>query len=86
MTTQQQPPQTEQPRELGERMSRVEGVLEQVDKRLDGVERSVDRLSERMDALQRELNARIDRLTLAVLGGAVVLAAAIIGGFAAFQG
>ena len=82
MTTQQQPPQTEQPRELGERMSRVEGVLEQVDKRLDGVERSVDRLSERMDAV----NARIDRLTLAVLGGAVVLAAAIIGGFAAFQG
>ncbi|MCY4623514.1 MAG: hypothetical protein OXC99_00680 [Chloroflexi bacterium] len=75
MTTQQQPPQTEQAQELALRVGRLEGLLEMV----------IEQQRVHTAAIAA-VNARIDRLTLAVLGGAVVLAAAIIGGFAAFQG
>ncbi|MCY4623515.1 MAG: hypothetical protein OXC99_00685 [Chloroflexi bacterium] len=82
MTTQQDQPQTEQPQELALRVGRLEGLMEAVIEQQRGLSDRMDRLEARID----RLSERIDRMTLAVMGGAVVLAAAIIGGFAAFQG
>ena len=72
MTTQQEQPQpqpqAEQPQELALRVGRLEGLMEMVIEQQRA-------LSQRMDRLE----SRMHQLTLAVLGGAIVLAAAVVG-------
>ena len=68
MTTQQEQPQpqTEPPRELGERVAHIEGTLVQVDKRLDNLERTLvgfrSEMTARLDTYQQETNARFARM------------------------
>ena len=55
-----------------ERLSRVEGAYEQVDRRLDDMNRSID-------ALRNEMNSRINNVYLLIFGSWVTIMVAIIG-------
>ncbi len=58
--------------EQHERISRLEGAYEQVDKRLDDMNLSIDRL-------RTETNSRINNLYIMIAGSWITLMAAIIG-------
>lgn len=74
MTTQQQSqqPQAEPHPGLTERVAKVEGTLEQMDKRLDGVEK-------RLDGLEKRLSSIDYKLTMLIFGSWITLLAAILG-------
>ncbi len=44
-------------RELSERQVRLEGVIEQLDRRLDAIERRFDAIERRLDAVERRMTA-----------------------------
>jgi tetrahydromethanopterin S-methyltransferase subunit G len=55
-----------------ERISRLEGAYEQVDRRLDDMSRAID-------SLRDEMNRRINNLYLLIFGSWVTIMVAIIG-------
>ena len=55
-----------------ERINRLEGAYEQVDRRLDDMNRSID-------ALRNEMNSRINNVYLLIFGSWVTIMVAIIG-------
>ena len=71
MTTQQEP-QTEQPQDITLRVGKLEGLMEMV----------IEQQRTHTAAINA-LNARMDRRTLAVLGGALLISGSIIGGLIA---
>lgn len=58
--------------EQHERISRLEGAYEQVDKRLDDMNLSID-------SLRTEMNSRINNLYILIAGSWITLMGAIIG-------
>lgn len=50
-------------REVSERQARLEGVIEQLDRRLDSIERRFDSVERRFDAIERRLDAMERRMT-----------------------
>ena len=58
--------------EQHERISRLEGAYEQVDKRLDDMNLSID-------SLRTEINSRINNLYILIAGSWITLMGAIIG-------
>ncbi len=69
-----------------ERMSRLEGAYEQVDRRLDAIDRRLDGIDKRFDVVDRrfgEVQAAMDRrfnsLTVLIGGGWITVMGAIIG-------
>ena len=65
--------------EQQERVSRLEGAYEQVDKRLDDMNLSIDRLWTEINSLRNEMNSRINNLYILIAGSWITLMAAIIG-------
>ncbi len=62
-----------------ERISRLEGAYEQVDRRLDDMNRSLDSLRNDVVALRSEMNSRINTLYVLLFGSWVTIMVAIIG-------
>ena len=62
-----------------ERISRLEGAYEQVDRRLDDMNRSLDSLRDDVVALRSEMNSRINTLYVLLFGSWVTIMVAIIG-------
>ncbi len=62
-----------------ERVSRLEGAYEQVDRRLDDVNRSIQSVRDEMGSLRGEMNNRINNLYVLLGGTWVATMAAIIG-------
>ena len=65
--------------EQHERISRLEGAYEQVDKLLDDVNLSMDRLWDEINNLRTEMNSRINNLYILIAGSWITLMGAIIG-------
>jgi chromosome segregation ATPase len=65
--------------EQQERISRLEGAYEQVDKRLDDMNLSIDRLWTEINSLRNEMNSRFNNLYILIAGSWITLMAAIIG-------
>ncbi len=65
--------------EQQERISRLEGAYEQVDKRLDDMNLSIDRLWDEINNLRTEMNSRINNLYILIAGSWITLMGAIIG-------
>ncbi len=65
--------------EQQERISRLEGAYEQVDKRLDDMSLSIDRLWTEINSLRNEMNSRFNNLYILIAGSWITLMAAIIG-------
>lgn len=65
--------------EQRERISRLEGTYEQVDKRLDDMNLSIDRLWDEINNLRTEMNSRINNLYILISGSWITLMGAIIG-------
>ena len=61
-----------------ERISRLEGSYEQVDKRLGDLTASFDRLSNDLNALRADMNAKFNTLIIVMATGGVAVAGAII--------
>ena len=62
-----------------ERLSRLEGAYEQVDRRLDDMNRLIDSLRGDMNNRFNEVNSRINNLYVLFFGGWVTIMVAIIG-------
>jgi tetrahydromethanopterin S-methyltransferase subunit G len=62
-----------------ERVSRLEGAYEQVDRRLDDMNRSIQSVRDEMGSLRGEMNNRINNLYVLLGGTWVATMAAIIG-------
>ena len=73
-----------------QRMSRLEGAYEQVDKRLDDLNQSIGGLRSEMDSLRSEMrgemgglrsemNSRLNTLTIVMFGTWVTVIGAVIG-------
>ena len=62
-----------------ERISRLEGAYEQVDRRLDDMNQAIVALRDDMNALRNEVNSRINILYVLLCGSWVTTMAAIIG-------
>ena len=68
---------------LEQRVSRLEGAYEQVDRRLEELDRSVSSLrtetSRGLDSLRAEMNSRFNNLCILLFGSSVTIMVAIIG-------
>ena len=62
-----------------ERLSRLEGAYEQVDRRLDDMSRAIDSLRNDIGAFRNEVNSRINNLYILFFGGWVTIMVAIVG-------
>ena len=62
-----------------ERISRLEGAYEQVDRRLDDMNRALDALRDDVVALRSEMNSRFNNIYILVGGSWVTVMVAIIG-------
>ena len=62
-----------------ERISRLEGAYEQVDRRLDDMNQALNSLRNDTSAFRNEVNSRINNLYILFFGGWVTIMAAIIG-------
>ena len=62
-----------------ERLSRLEGAYEQVDRRLDDMNRALDSLRLDMSSFRNEMNSRVNNLYVLFFGGWVTIMVAIIG-------
>ena len=62
-----------------ERISRLEGAYEQVDRRLDDMSRALDSLREEIGTLRNEMNSRINNIYVLIFGSWVTIMVAIIG-------
>ncbi len=69
-----------------QRVSRLEGAYEQVDRRLDSLDRRMDSLDRRMDSLDRnlselraEMNSRFNNIYVLIGASWVTLVGAMIG-------
>ena len=54
--------------ETEQRVSRLEGAYEQVDRRLDGMERSIDGLRAETGGFRAEVNSRFNTLYIIIAG------------------
>ena len=61
-----------------ERISRLEGSYEQVDRRLGDLTASVDRLAGDLKALRAEVNAKFNTMIIVYATGTVAVAGAIV--------
>ena len=66
-----------------ERVSRLEGAYEQVDRRLGGIEDRLIEMNQNTNARFDEMNNRINTLIAVVIGSAATLAVGIAAGFIA---
>ena len=62
-----------------ERISRLEGAYEQVDRRLDDMNQALNSLRNDTSAFRNEVNRRINNLYILFFSGWVTIMAAIIG-------
>ena len=65
--------------EKQERISRLEGAYEQVDRRLDDMNLSIERVWAEVNSLRNEMNSRINNLYILIAGSWITLMGAIIG-------
>ena len=68
---------------IEERVSRLEGAYEQVDRRLGGIEDRLIETNQNTNARFDEMNSRINTLITVVIGSAATLAVGIAAGFIA---
>ena len=68
---------------IEERVSRLEGAYEQVDRRLGGIEDRLIEMNQNTNARFDEMNSRINTLITVVVGSAATLAVGIAAGFIA---
>ena len=68
---------------IEERVSRLEGAYEQVDRRLGGIEDRLIEMNQNTNARFDEMNNRINTLITVVIGSAATLAVGIAAGFIA---
>ena len=61
-----------------ERISRLEGSSEQVDKRLGDLTASIDRLDSAINALRADMNSKFNTLIIVIGTGGVAVAGAIV--------
>ena len=66
-------------RALEQRVSRLEGAYEQVDRRLDELSRSIESLRTEMNGLRAEMNNRFNNVYVLIGGSWVTIMVAIIG-------
>ena len=64
---------------LEQRVSRLEGAYEQVDRRLDELSRSIESLRTEMNGLRAEMNSRFNNVYVLIGGSWVTIMVAIIG-------
>ena len=64
---------------LEQRVSRLEGAYEQVDRRLDELSRSIESLRTEMNGLRAEMNNRFNNVYVLIGGSWVTIMVAIIG-------
>ena len=64
---------------LEQRVSRLEGAYEQVDRRLDELSRSIESLRTEMNGLRAEMNNRFNNVYVLIGGSWVTIMIAIIG-------
>lgn len=64
---------------LEQRISRLEGAYEQVDKRLDELNRSSESLRVEMNSLRTEMNSRFNNIYVLIAASWVTLIGAMIG-------
>ncbi len=65
--------------EKQERISRLEGAYEQVDRRLDDMNLSIERVWAEVNSLRNEMNSRINNLYILIAGSWITLMGATIG-------
>ncbi len=64
---------------MEQRVSRLEGAYEQVDRRLDELSRSIESLRTEMNGLRAEMNNRFNNVYVLIGGSWVTIMVAIIG-------
>lgn len=67
------------PMALEQRVSRLEGAYEQVDRRLDGMDRWLDQITRTLEALRAEMNSRFNNLYILFTASWVTIMGALIG-------
>ena len=66
-----------------ERISRLEGAYEQVDRRLDSIDSRLSDLNQSISELRAETNSRFNTLLTVVIGSWITLVVGIIAGLIA---
>ena len=63
---------------MEERVSRLEGAYEQVDRRLGDLTDSITRLEAQFDGFRSEINAKFNTLIIVMATGGIAIAGAIV--------